>query len=62
LANQDSTTGKVQEPAFKYIRSADVKTAFTKSELQTEEDVNEYIDKLKLAMLEKVRDNKRITL
>jgi hypothetical protein len=62
LANQDSTTGKVQEPAFKYIRSADVKTTFMKSELQTEEDVNDYIDKLKLAMLEKVRDNKRITL
>jgi predicted transcriptional regulator len=62
LAKQDSTTGEVQEPAFKYIRSTDVKTTFTKSELQTEEDVNEYIEKLKLAMLEKVRDNKRITL
>ena len=62
LAIEDSITGEVQEPAFKYIRSSDVKTTFTKSELQTEADVNEYIEKLKLALLEKVRDNKRITL
>ncbi len=62
LAKENSLTGKIEEPAFKYIRSTDVKTTFTKSELQTEEDVNEYIEKLKLAMLEKVRDNKRITL
>lgn len=62
LAKENSLTGKTEEPAFKYIRSADVKTTFTKTELQTEDDVNEYIEKLKLAMLEKVRDNKRITL
>ena len=62
LAKEDSITGEVQEPAFKYIRSTDVKTTYSKTELQTEEDVNEYIEKLKLAFLEKVKDNKRITL
>ena len=32
------------------------------NELKTEEDVQEYVDELKKALLEKIKDNKRISL
>jgi uncharacterized protein (UPF0147 family) len=52
----------VNDPTPHYIRSSAVKISFPKSELRTEEDVEEYIDVFKKALLEKIRDNKRISL
>ena len=44
------------------MRMNAVKLKFEKDELKTSEDVDEYIDTLKEALLELVKQNKRISL
>ncbi|WP_051224566.1 BREX system P-loop protein BrxC [Flavobacterium tegetincola] len=61
-AKDDNDDDVVNEPVVHYIRNNAIKANFRKSELRTEEDVNEYIEALKNALLEKIRDNKRISL
>ena len=62
LTPVEPTGTVVNEPAPHYIRSSAVKINFPKSELRTEEDVLEYIEVFKATLLEKIRDNKRISL
>ena len=61
-APKNETTGQVSDQTPHYIRSTSIKVNFSKTELKTEEDVQEYVDELKKALLEKIKDNKRISL
>src|SRR5690606_27853796 len=57
-----SGDGKASEPKTKYQRKNTIHIDFDKKELQTEEDVLEYLEALKEAYLDRVKDNIRITL
>ncbi len=52
----------VAEPKVHYIKRSNVKPPFSKSELKTEEEVDEYVEALKLALKEHIRNNRRIQL
>lgn len=58
----ETGSGEVNEPTPHYIRRASIKVDFTKTELRTEEDVNEYVEALKKAMLEQIKETRRISL
>lgn len=53
---------EVQEPIPHYIRSSSIKVQFDKTELRTEADVNEYVDAYKKALLEQIKETRRISL
>lgn len=53
---------EVSEPTPHYIRRAAIKINFAKSELRTEQDVNEYVEALKKALLEQIKETRRISL
>jgi hypothetical protein len=58
-----STGGNVvNEPTPHYIRSTTIKVKYPKSELRTEEDVNEYVEAFRKALLEQIKNTKRISL
>jgi hypothetical protein len=57
-----SEGGKVQEPQAKYIKNSSIHVQFVKHELTSEEDVEDYIEALKEAYLERIRQNLKITL
>jgi hypothetical protein len=61
-APKNDTTGQVTDQKPHYITSTSIKVNFSKTELKTEEDVKEYVDEFKKALLEKIKDNKRISL
>jgi len=61
-APKNETTGQISDQTPHYIRSTSIKVNFSKTELKTEEDVQEYVDELKKALLEKIKANKRISL
>jgi hypothetical protein len=50
------------EPKVHYIKRSNVKPVFPKSELKTEEEVDEYVEALKKALKEHIRNNRRIQL
>lgn len=52
----------VKEPKVEYIKRANIKLDYHKSELTSETDVEEYIDSLKKEMLRHIKENRRITL
>jgi hypothetical protein len=56
------TEGKAAEPVTKYIRRSNVRIDFLKKELETEEDVLDYLEALKEAYLKRIKENIRITL
>ncbi len=58
----DLTSTVVNEPQAEYIRIKTVDFNYPKYELKTKEDVEDYVKKLKQALLEQIKDNKRITL
>jgi hypothetical protein len=58
----DSGSGEVQEPTPHYIRRASIKIDFVKTELRTEADVNDYVEALKKALLEQIKETRRISL
>jgi hypothetical protein len=58
----DSGSGVVNEPTPHYIRRASIKVDFDKTELRTEADVNDYVDALKKALLEQIKETRRISL
>lgn len=60
--NTTTDEGKVQEPKPHYIRKSSVKPSFTKTELRTHEDVDEYVEALKDALNEQINQNRRISL
>jgi predicted transcriptional regulator len=57
---QDSTT--VHEPKVVYVRRTNVEVSFKKSTLETEQDVEDYVNILKQAYIKQIKENKRITL
>lgn len=52
----------VQEPKPRYIHKNNVRFSFEKNVLQTEQDVEEYVETLKKAFLEQIKNNRRINL
>lgn len=57
-----SSGNEAKEPPIQYITRSNVKVAFPKSELRSQEDVEEYIDSLKKEMLRHIEEHRRITL
>lgn len=45
-----------------YVRLSSIKPNFGKTELRTEDDVNDYIESLRKAYVEKIKNNQRISL
>ena len=58
----ETGSGDVQEPTPHYIRRTSIKVDFAKTELRTEDDVNEYVEALKKALLEQIKETRRISL
>jgi len=54
--------GKVSEPQAKYIKRSSIRVDFNKRDLTTESDVEAYMEALKEAYLERIKQNLRITL
>jgi len=61
LLRKDDTQ-KVSEPKVQYIKHSNVKVGFSKTELKTTEDVEDYIEALKQELLRQIKENRRITL
>jgi len=53
---------EVQEPKPRYVNKNNVRFSFDKNVLQTEQDVEEYVEALKKAFLEQIQNNRRINL
>jgi hypothetical protein len=53
---------EVSEPQVKYIKGTQVQVKFEQKELRTEEDVDAYVEALRKAMKEQIKDNRRISL
>lgn len=60
--NEDENNQKVAEPKPHYIRKNNLKIDFSKNELKDENDVNEYIEALRIKLLEEIKNNRRIKL
>ena len=45
-----------------YVRGSSIKPTFNKTELRTEDDVNEYVESIRKSFLEKIKEHKRISL
>ena len=58
----DPTGNEVNEPKPHYIRRTAIKASFPKSELRTEKDVDEYVEALRKALKEQIKNNRRISL
>ena len=58
----ETDSGVVIEPTPHYIRRTAIKFDFAKTELRTEDDVNEYVEALKKALLEQIKETRRISL
>jgi hypothetical protein len=54
--------GEVGEPKVHYISKSSVRVDIGKSELENEQDVNEYIEALKEEFLKQLKENKRIRI
>lgn len=52
----------IKEPALQYVSKASIKIGFSKTELCSENDVNEYIEVMRLAYLKQINEHKRISL
>ncbi|SNV41605.1 Uncharacterised protein [Chryseobacterium taklimakanense] len=60
-----TTVGEKPQPTYipaQYIRRSEIKLRYPKNELRTEEDVEEYVDAIRKAYVEKIKENKRISL
>jgi hypothetical protein len=53
---------EINEPKIQYIKQSNVRVSFSKTELKTEEDVEEYVEALKEELLRQIKENRRITL
>jgi predicted transcriptional regulator len=54
--------GKTEYKTAKYIKKSNIRVDFVKHELTNEEDVEAYVEALKKAYLERIRQNLKITL
>jgi hypothetical protein len=52
----------VSEPKAHYIKRTNIRAKYSKSELRSEEDVDEYMEALRKAYKEHIKDNRRIQL
>ncbi len=59
---EEAGTTKASEPKVHYIRSTQVKVDYSSKELKTEDDVHEYIEALRKALLEQIKENRRINI
>lgn len=55
-------SNELSEPLVHYIRRSSVKVDYAKTELRTIEDVNEYVEALRTALIEQITNTKRISL
>ena len=62
MPESDSEDGEVSEPKVHYIKKTNVPVQFHKSELKSESDVDEYVETLRKALKEQIKDNRRIEL
>jgi hypothetical protein len=62
LAKPKDTFSQSQEPPVHYMRLNTVKVDFQKTELQTSEDIEKYLEALKSKLVELIKQNKRISL
>lgn len=53
---------EVDEPKVHYIKQSNIRISFDKSELKSTEDVEEYVEALKVELLRQIKENRRITL
>lgn len=58
----NSISADFQESTPHYIRRASIRVDFAKTELRTEADVNDYVEALKKALLEQIKETRRISL
>ena len=56
------TNGAVSERKVHYIKRSNVKAKFDKTELKSESDVDEYVESLREALKEQIKNNRRIEL
>lgn len=54
--------GIVSEPKVHYIKRNNVKAKFEKTELRSDEDVDAYVESLRAALKEQIKNNRRIEL
>lgn len=59
---ENPTDDGVVEPKIHYINKSQIKADFPKSELKTEEDVDEYIAAYSKALKEQIKNNRRIAI
>lgn len=57
-----SDDGVKVQPKIHYIRKENIRVNYPKRELQSVSDVDEYVEALKAALLEQIRQDRRITL
>ncbi len=57
-----SLTATAEAPAKSYVQAASLRPNFRKTTLDSEQDVNEYVDQMRQDYLDALRDNKGITL
>ena len=58
----DGGNGGVAEPKVHYIKRSNVKAKFSKTELRSDADVDEYVESLREALKEQIKNNRRIEL
>ncbi|MDR9410905.1 MAG: hypothetical protein RI573_18815, partial [Balneolaceae bacterium] len=57
-----ATPEKEDEPKRQFIKQSNIHTSFSKKELETEEDVDEYLSSLREAMVKHIQKNHNIVL
>ncbi|MDX1718723.1 MAG: BREX system P-loop protein BrxC [Salegentibacter mishustinae] len=62
VTEDDPDSGGASEPPAQYIQRSNIRVQFDKSELKTEEDVDDYVETLRKCLKEHIKDNKRISL
>jgi hypothetical protein len=62
LATPVLVEGENLKPKVLYIKRSNIKEVFDKTELRTESDVDEYVESLREALKEQIKNNRRIEL
>ncbi len=62
LVAPKSSENNVKEPLPRYVSRASIHVNYPKSELNTPEDVEAYAEALKKALLNEIKNNRRIKL
>lgn len=57
-----STTTSNPEPKIEYVKSRELNLNFNKPWLANEDDVNSYLEKMRIALLKEIRDGKRVQI